>query len=252
MTALDLLDRTIASLPIGDPIRKALLNTRAQVAEQEDTINEARQTIEKMDEVIKKVTSPANRIGIFLGSHNRETVQIVVGGLGLLLQRRSAHQHQQAQEGHPGPRQRGLCGGRRTGLRPVRPGGQDHRGHRQRPAARRSGQRDAVPRPATLHGIAQGNAQGGRRGPRRFELPHGDGVDEAAQERGPLPGRGARAALGKSRRPAGGAASHPGCHRAAAAARGPVRQIQPQHAEGLPVVRPARLRQDAHRQGHRV
>ena len=80
MTALDLLDRTIASLPIGDPIRKALLNTRAQVAEQEETINEARQTIEKMDEVIKKVTSPANRIGIFLGSHNKETVQIVVGG----------------------------------------------------------------------------------------------------------------------------------------------------------------------------
>ena len=80
MTALDLLDRTIASLPIGDPIRKALLNTRAQVAEQEDTINEARQTIEKMEEVIKKVTSPANRIGIFLGSPNRETVQIVVGG----------------------------------------------------------------------------------------------------------------------------------------------------------------------------
>jgi proteasome-associated ATPase len=80
LTALDLLDRTIASLPIGDPIRKALLNTRAQVAEQEDTINEARQTIEKMDEVIKKVTSPANRIGTFLGSHNRETVQIVVGG----------------------------------------------------------------------------------------------------------------------------------------------------------------------------
>ena len=80
MTALDLLDRTIASLPIGDPIRKALLHTRAQVAEQEETINEARQTIEKMDEVIKKVTSPANRIGIFLGSHNKETVQIVVGG----------------------------------------------------------------------------------------------------------------------------------------------------------------------------
>ena len=80
MTALDLLDRTIASLPIGDPIRKALLLTRAQVAEQEDTINEARQTIEKMEEVIKKVTSPANRIGIFLGSPNRETVQIVVGG----------------------------------------------------------------------------------------------------------------------------------------------------------------------------
>ena len=79
-SALDLLDRTIASLPIGDPIRKALLNVRAHVADQEDTMNEARQTIEKMEEVIKKVTSPANRIGIFLGSPNRETVQIVVGG----------------------------------------------------------------------------------------------------------------------------------------------------------------------------
>ena len=80
MSALDLLDRTIASLPIGDPIRKALLNLRGQIADQEDTINEARQTIEKMEEVIKKVTSPANRIGTFLGSPNRETAQIVVGG----------------------------------------------------------------------------------------------------------------------------------------------------------------------------
>ncbi len=79
-SALDLLDRTIASLPIGDPIRKALLNVRAHVADQEDTMNEARQTIEKMEEVIKKVTSPANRIGIFLGTPNRETAQIVVGG----------------------------------------------------------------------------------------------------------------------------------------------------------------------------
>ncbi len=80
LSALDLLDRTIASLPIGDPIRKALLNVRAHVSDQEDTMNEARQTIEKMEEVIKKVTSPANRIGIFLGSPNRETAQIVVGG----------------------------------------------------------------------------------------------------------------------------------------------------------------------------
>ena len=80
LSALDLLDRTIAALPIGDPVRKALLNVRAQVSDQEDTINEARQTIEKMEEVIKKVTSPANRIGTFLGSPSRETVQIVVGG----------------------------------------------------------------------------------------------------------------------------------------------------------------------------
>jgi proteasome-associated ATPase len=50
------------------------------VAEQEEVIQEARQTIEKLDEVIKKVTSPANRIGTYLGSPNKETAQIVVGG----------------------------------------------------------------------------------------------------------------------------------------------------------------------------
>jgi proteasome-associated ATPase len=50
------------------------------VAEQEEMIAEARQTIEKLDEVIKKVTSPANRIGTYLGSPNKETAQIVVGG----------------------------------------------------------------------------------------------------------------------------------------------------------------------------
>jgi len=43
-------------------------------------ISEARHTIEKLDEVIKKVTSPANRIGTYLGSPNKETAQIVVGG----------------------------------------------------------------------------------------------------------------------------------------------------------------------------
>ncbi len=79
-STLDQLDRTIAALPVGDPVRKQLLTLRAQVADQEDTINEARQTIEKMEEVIKKVTSPANRIGTFLGTPNKETAQIVVGG----------------------------------------------------------------------------------------------------------------------------------------------------------------------------
>ena len=80
LSAVDQLDRTIAALPIGDPVRKQLLVLRTQVADQEDTINEARQTIEKMEEVIKKVTSPANRIGIFLGTPNKEIAQIVVGG----------------------------------------------------------------------------------------------------------------------------------------------------------------------------
>ena len=79
-TPLEALERIIASLPPGDPARRELIDLRSAVAEQEEMISEARHTIEKLDEVIKKVTSPANRIGTFLGSPNKETAQIVVGG----------------------------------------------------------------------------------------------------------------------------------------------------------------------------
>jgi proteasome-associated ATPase len=57
-----------------------LIGFRGALAEQESVMTEARQTIEKMEQVITKVTSPANRIGTFLGTHNKETAQIVVGG----------------------------------------------------------------------------------------------------------------------------------------------------------------------------
>ena len=43
-------------------------------------ILEARQMIEKLEEVVKKVTSPANRIGTFLGATSKDTAHIVVGG----------------------------------------------------------------------------------------------------------------------------------------------------------------------------
>src|SRR3954469_17037832 len=77
---LDKLDRVIASLPPGDPIRSDLLELRPQVFDQSQMIGEARQMIEKLEEVIKKVTSPANRIGTFLGATSKDTAHIVVGG----------------------------------------------------------------------------------------------------------------------------------------------------------------------------
>lgn len=80
LTALEVLDRTIVSLPPGDPVRHELIELRASFSEQEETMNEARQTIEKMEQIIKKVTSPASRIGTFLGAPNKETAQVVVGG----------------------------------------------------------------------------------------------------------------------------------------------------------------------------
>src|SRR6059058_138335 len=77
---LDAFDRVIASLPPGDPIRRELLDLRPDVSDHEETIAEAGRMIEKLEEVIKKVTSPANRIGTFLGATSNDTAHIVVGG----------------------------------------------------------------------------------------------------------------------------------------------------------------------------
>ena len=77
---LDSLDQVIASLPPGDPVRRDLLELRPQIFEQQETMTEARRMIEKLEEVVKKVTSPANRIGTFLGATSKDTAHIVVGG----------------------------------------------------------------------------------------------------------------------------------------------------------------------------
>ena len=80
MSVLQAFDRLIASLPPRDPLRSELFAVRAGIADQEEMIADARQMIEKLEEVIRKVTSPANRIGTYLGSPARDTAHIVVGG----------------------------------------------------------------------------------------------------------------------------------------------------------------------------
>jgi proteasome-associated ATPase len=80
LSILDRLDRVLVSLPPGDPSRRDLLELRANIADQEETLTEAGRVIGKLEEVIKKVTSPANRIGTFLGAASRDTAHIVVGG----------------------------------------------------------------------------------------------------------------------------------------------------------------------------
>jgi proteasome-associated ATPase len=78
--SVERIELLIASLPPGDPVRRELLELRMEISEREETFVEAREMIEKLEQVIKKVTSPANRIGTFLGSPARDTAQIVVGG----------------------------------------------------------------------------------------------------------------------------------------------------------------------------
>src|SRR5438876_2833428 len=77
---LDRIDLLIATLPPGDAMRRELLDLRMEICQREEVFIEARQTIEKLEEVIKKVTSPANRIGTLLRNVGKETAHIVVGG----------------------------------------------------------------------------------------------------------------------------------------------------------------------------
>jgi len=80
ISLLEAFDRAVASLPSDNFARERLLALRAEIAAQEEMVGDAREMIEKLEQVIKKVTSPANRIGTFLGSPARDTAQIVVGG----------------------------------------------------------------------------------------------------------------------------------------------------------------------------
>src|SRR2546421_58881 len=80
LTLLEAFDLLVASIPPENRHRRELYLIRSQIAAQEETIGEARQMIEKLEEVIKKVTSPANRIGTYLNNPARDTAHIVVGG----------------------------------------------------------------------------------------------------------------------------------------------------------------------------
>src|SRR2546428_13432014 len=79
LTLLEAFDLVLASIPPDDRNRHELFVLRSEIASQEETIGEARQMIEKLEEVIKKVTSPANRIGTYLSNPARETAHIVCG-----------------------------------------------------------------------------------------------------------------------------------------------------------------------------
>jgi proteasome-associated ATPase len=80
LSLLEAFDLVVASIPPEHRHRRELYIVRSEIAAQEETIGEARQMIEKLEEVIKKVTSPANRIGTYLSNPAKDTAHIVVGG----------------------------------------------------------------------------------------------------------------------------------------------------------------------------
>ncbi len=80
LSVLQAFDQILSSIDPGDPLLPELIALRAAISDQEEIIGDARQMIEKLEAVVKKVTSPANRIGTFLDSPSRDTAHIVVGG----------------------------------------------------------------------------------------------------------------------------------------------------------------------------
>src|SRR5438045_4325322 len=80
LTLLEAFDLLVASIPPENRRHRELYIMRSQIEAQQETIGEARKMIEKLEEVIKKVTSPANRIGTYLSNPAKETAHIVVGG----------------------------------------------------------------------------------------------------------------------------------------------------------------------------
>ena len=81
------IEHLIAQLSPGDAMRTRLLEIRSEVAEREEIMFEAQDTIEKLEAALQKVTSPANRIGTFVTAYPKfdegrpaMLAQIVVGG----------------------------------------------------------------------------------------------------------------------------------------------------------------------------
>src|SRR3989440_5427298 len=77
---LDCFAGVFFALPPGLPIGRDLLEMRPKISEEREGVAGAGRMTEKLEKVVKKVTSPANRIGTFLGATSKETAHIVVGG----------------------------------------------------------------------------------------------------------------------------------------------------------------------------
>jgi len=75
-----LIDQVLLSLPDRDPARPMLYQLRRQLMDREITFHEARRALVELEAALEKVTAPANRVGIFLGSPKTGIATVFVGG----------------------------------------------------------------------------------------------------------------------------------------------------------------------------
>ena len=80
LSTLQLLDLIASKLPPRHTALMDLVYLRDRVAEMEELNDQARQIIEKLDEAIEKLRSPAFRIGTFLGPVEPDKAHVCIGG----------------------------------------------------------------------------------------------------------------------------------------------------------------------------
>ena len=78
--SLSLIDQIMASTGEKDRRRPLLHLLQMQLQEDEMTFQEARKTLVELEGTLEKVTAPANRVGVYLGTSQEGVASIVVGG----------------------------------------------------------------------------------------------------------------------------------------------------------------------------
>ena len=77
---LGMVDKLLSLAPERDPMRPLLYRLRRQLMDREITYQEARRAMVELEAALEKVTAPANRVGIYLGSPGAGMATVFVGG----------------------------------------------------------------------------------------------------------------------------------------------------------------------------
>jgi proteasome-associated ATPase len=80
LSTLQLVDLIIGKLPPRHSSILDMVYLRERIAGLEELNDQARQTIEKLDEIVEKLRSPAFRVGTFLAPVNHDKAHVCVGG----------------------------------------------------------------------------------------------------------------------------------------------------------------------------
>jgi proteasome-associated ATPase len=80
LSTLQLIDLIAHGLPARHPTLLDLSYLRQRVVELEETSDQARETLEKLNEIVEKLRSPAFRVGTFLMAIEPDKAQVCVGG----------------------------------------------------------------------------------------------------------------------------------------------------------------------------